>query len=367
MPDIRVKRLADLLVRYSLDVKPGQLVMLRSSTTASELITEAHRAILAQGGRSWPSLSVPGMEYIYYKHASDEVLSTYHPFEKDINERIDALLAVDCKTNSRELSNVDHSRVALSRKVRMPLRDILDKKEMEGRFRWVVGGFPSEGMAQDAGMSFCEFSDFVFESCGCHLEDPVSFWREKSREMHAAHKLLEGVKKIRMVGHKTDLTLSVEGRKWIICDGRVNMPDGEIFTSPVENSACGEVFFDIPTTYSGVEAGGIHLRLDKGRVTSASAEKGEDFLSKMLDMDEGSKFLGEIAFGVNDFIQKPCKSILFDEKIGGTMHIAVGASYPEAGGKNKSGLHWDMIKEMKQGGYVEADGKRIYENGKFIF
>ncbi|MGK5088048.1 aminopeptidase [Bdellovibrionota bacterium FG-2] len=365
MIDPRLERLAKLLVHYCLELKEGQLVSMSASTLATPLISEVYREILQAGARPLLNLTFPGANYLYYKHASDEVLSGFHPHELKTVEEVDALLSVSCNGNSRELSNVDHSRVALYRKARQPLRDVWDQKEAQGKFKWVVVGFPVDSMAQDAGMSLKEYEDFVFEACGCHLSDPVAFWKEQSEKMKAAHKMLEGSKKLRIQGPKTDLTLNVEGRKWVICDGRLNMPDGEIFTSPVEDSAEGEIFFDIPTTYSGVEAGGIHLKLKAGRIVSATAERGESFVLQMLDMDKGSRFMGEVAFGVNRFIQKPSRNILFDEKIGGTMHLAVGASYPEAGGKNKSGLHWDMVKEMKNGGTVEVDGKRVYENGEF--
>ena len=177
---------------------------------------------------------------------------------------------------------------------------------------------------------------------------------------------MDGSKTIKITGKDTDLTLSVEGRTWENCCGYRNMPDGEVFTSPVETSADGVIFFDIPTTFNGVEAKNVFLRFEKGKVVEAKAEKGQDFLYKMLDMDEGARFVGEIAFGLNDNITKPTKNILFDEKIGRSMHLAIGASYESVGGKNKSALHWDLIKDMKNGGTVEADGKIIYKDGRHI-
>lgn len=367
MSDIRTQRLAKLITNYCIGVRAGQLISIRGTTDANEFIAEIYKQVLFTGGRPILDLSFPGKNYIFYKYGHKEIFNNYHELEKWNYELTDALVAIDCDPNSRELSNIDHERIGMFRKSRRVLRDIWDKKEMEGKFKWVVVGYPLNSMAQEAGMSMEEYSDFVFTACGCNLEDPISYWNQESQSMQSAHKILENSKKIRIIGDKTDLTLNVTGRKWVICDGRLNMPDGEIFTSPIENSAEGEIFFDIPTTYNGVEAEGVYLKLKEGKVIESKANKGNDFLTKMLDIDEGARLIGEVAFGLNNFIQKPSKKILFDEKIGGSMHLAIGASYPEAGGVNKSGLHWDLIKNMKNGGQVELDGKKIYENGKFLF
>ena len=198
------------------------------------------------------------------------------------------------------------------------------------------------------------------------LDDPVTKLRELDEKQTKWANYLNGIKKIRIVGEKTDITFGVEGRKWISCSGLNNYPDGEVFTSPVENAINGEIYFDYPQNYRGNCAHGVHLWIENGLVVKATAEQGEEFLNAMINMDEGSHGIGEIAIGTNDEIQEITGNILFDEKIGGAIHMAVGASYPETGGKNVSGLHWDMIKNMKNGGKIYADDILIYENGRML-
>jgi aminopeptidase len=239
-------------------------------------------------------------------------------------------------------------------------------REDQGLFSWIIAPYPTLAMAQEAEMSLEEYQDFVYNACKLNEADPVAAWEAVDRMQAAIVERLTGSQTIRVVGKNTDLTLNVGGRLWRSCAGQRNMPDGEVFTSPLESSATGTIFFDIPTNYNGVEAKNVFLRLEAGKVVEAKADKGEDFLLKMLDTDEGARFVGEIAFGLNDNITKPSKNILFDEKIGQTMHMAVGASYTETGGKNKSALHWDLIKDMREDAFVELDGRMIYKNGKFI-
>jgi aminopeptidase len=219
-------------------------------------------------------------------------------------------------------------------------------------------------MAQEAEMSLEDYSDFVYKACKLHLENPVEAWKAVGAFQEKIKNLLNSGSTLHIVGEKTDLTVQYSGRIWKNSCGHRNMPDGEVFTSPV--TATGSIFFDIPTNYGGVEANGVYLEFKDGRVVKASAQKGEDFLLKMLDLDEGARFVGETAFGLNDEITRPSKNILFDEKIGRSMHLAVGAAYTETGGTNKSGLHWDLIKDMRKNAYVELDGRVIYRDGLFI-
>ena len=215
-------------------------------------------------------------------------------------------------------------------------------------------------------MSLEEYSDFLLDTCFLNDEDPVKRWLEMEEMQSRIADILNTKSKIRFVGEKTDITFSTAGRKWISCSGKNNFPDGEIFTSPVEDSANGTVYFDFPAIYRGNEVNNITITLKDGKVVEATAEKNEDFLQKMLNLDEGASFVGEIAIGTNTNVTKITGDILLDEKIGGSIHIAFGASYPETGGKNESGLHWDIIKNMKNGGKIYADDELIYENGNFI-
>ena len=240
------------------------------------------------------------------------------------------------------------------------------KRSADGSAKWVIADVLTHSLAQEAKMSFDEYSEFLFKSCYLDLDDPVAKLKELDEKQTKWANYLNNVEKVRIVGEKTDITFGVEGRKWISCSGLNNYPDGEVFTSPVEDDVNGEIYFDFPQIYRGNEAHGVHLTIEKGKVVKVVAEKGEDYVNAMFDMDEGSRGIGEIAIGTNDEIQDITGNILFDEKIGGSIHMAIGASYPETGGKNVSGLHWDMIKGMKKDGKIYADDILIYENGKFI-
>ncbi|MCE7908504.1 MAG: hypothetical protein DYH02_09095 [Candidatus Omnitrophica bacterium COP1] len=246
-----------------------------------------------------------------------------------------------------------------------PLRDILHHRMSDGSLRWCLTLFPTEAYAQDAEMSLTEFEDFVYRACHVDLQDPVAAWKKVQRNQEKMVQFLNGTKKIRIVAKDTDLSFSVQGRTWINCCGTENMPDGEVFTGPVENSAEGTILYSFPACHNGREIENVHLTFKKGKVIQAHASKNEDYLNKMLDLDEGARYLGEFAFATNRGIQRFTRNILFDEKIGGTVHLALGASYPESGGVNKSVLHWDMICDLRKAGKVYVDGKLFLKDGEF--
>ena len=264
------------------------------------------------------------------------------------------------------MARADLNKLSRRGKATKQLSEILMSRSAKGEASWVIGDFPTNALAQEAKMSLDEYTEFLINSCYLNCEDPVAKLKELDIKQTKWAEYLNNVKQIRITGEKTDITFNVEGRRWISCSGKNNYPDGEVFTSPVEDGINGEIYFDFPQNYRGNEAHGVHLWIENGLIVKAEAEKGEEFLLAMLDMDEGSKGIGEIAIGTNDEIQEVTGNILFDEKIGGSIHMAVGASYPETGGKNVSGLHWDLIKNMKNGGKIYADGILIYENGKML-
>ena len=252
---------------------------------------------------------------------------------------------------------------------------MLLERSANGDASWVVADVPTHALAQEAKMSFDEYCEFLFKACYLDLENPVEKLKELDEKQNRLVNYLNNVKKIRITGEKTDITFNVEGRKWISCSGINNYPDGEIFTSPVEDGVNGEIYFDFPQNYRGNSAADVRLKIENGKIIEFDASSGKDYLDAMFNMDEGSKYIGEIAIGTNDEIKEVTGNILFDEKIGGSIHMAVGASYPETGGKNVSGLHWDMIKNMKpyseankinQGGKIFADDVLIYQDGKFV-
>lgn len=362
----KAAKLANLVCGYSIKTKPGDIVYIKGEIEAIPLISACYKEVLQKGGKPYVNITFPDQNYIFYTNAKKSQIERLTKIDYAIAENANSLISVLCKNNTKELTNVDHGKIALAAKSGLPLRKIMDRREKKKEFNWVVVPFPSVALAQDAGTSLSDYSDFVFKACFLDKQDPISEWKNVSKELNKYYKLLKNSKRMRIVGHETDLTLSVAGREWIKCDGLYNLPDGELFTSPVENSAEGNIYFDYPTTYNGVEAEGIYLEFSKGKITKVKAKKGEDFVKKMVAMDKGSSFLGEIAFGLNKGIQKATKNILFDEKIGGSIHLAIGKSYPEAGGKNESGLHWDMVKNMKKGSKIFIEDRLVYQNGKFI-
>jgi len=358
------KKMAKLICEYSLGLKEGDIFLVRAETVSEPLVKEFVRQSLELGAHPVLRMMISEQQSVFYKYANEKQLEFIAPSVMADAENITAQVFIDSTDNTKQLTGADKKKISLYSKTMRKVRDILMDREQKGEFRWSLCPYPSQAMAQDAEMSLDEYTEFVFNACKLGEKDPVAAWQEVDRFQKKVVDILTGTKEIRIVGKKTDITFNVEGRKWINCNGHHNMPDGEVFTSPVEDGVNGEIFFDLPTSYMGVEAGGISLKIENGKIMEASAEKGNDFLQSVLETDEGSRLIGEIAFGLNDNIDRATKNILFDEKIGRTIHMAVGASYPEAGGKNKSGIHWDMIKSMSDG-KTYADGELIYKDGRF--
>lgn len=361
-----LEKMAKLVCNYSVNVKKDDLVLIRGEMCAEPLIKECFKEVLRLGAHPLVRMSIPEQNAMFFKYGSEHQFKYIPEIDKVQAETINAQIVIESTDNPKQLTGANPTHMAMSQKVRGDLREKLFEREEQGAFSWIIAPYPTSAMAQDAEMSYEDYAAFVYDACKLNEKDPVAAWQEVDKMQEDIVKRLTGSKTLHIVGKNTDLRLNVEGRLWKSCCGQRNMPDGEVFTSPVEDSASGQIYFDIPTNYNGVEAQGVLLKLEKGKVIEATAEKGQDYLLKMLDTDEGARFVGEIAFGLNNNITKPSKNILFDEKIGRTMHMAVGASYPETGGKNKSALHWDLIKNMQNDAYVELDGKLIYKNGQFV-
>ncbi|OGI03012.1 MAG: hypothetical protein A2Y25_03715 [Candidatus Melainabacteria bacterium GWF2_37_15] len=360
------QKYAKVLVEYSTGVKKDDLVIISSDTQARPLILAVYDEVLKKGAHPIIRLALDGQKEIYFKNATNEQLQFIDPFTQLEYDKADKFIVIGAPYNLKSLAKIPPERLAKRSAATQPLSEKMLSRAAEGSLSWVICDYPTNALAQEAKMSIFDYEEFLLKSCYLHVDDPVAIWRQIGQAQDVLVNKLNPVKKIRIVGEKTDLTLSTEGRKWISCCGKHNFPDGEVFTSPVEDSAEGEIYFDFPAIYRGNEAQGIHLRFEKGKVVHATAEKGEEFFLKMIDQDEGARYLGEVAFGTNDMIQDVTGNILFDEKIGGSIHLALGASYPETGGKNKSGLHWDIIKNMKKDSKVYTDDTLIYENGRFL-
>lgn len=358
---------AQVLVDYSTDVQKGDTVQIRAtSAEAKDLVKAIYKRVLEKGGHPIVRTSIVDLADTFIKYASDEQLDYVDPITKMEYETIDKFISIGAPLNTKSMARADLNKLSRRGKATKQLSEILMSRAAKGEASWVIGDFPTNALAQEAKMSLDEYTEFLINSCYLNCEDPVAKLKELDAKQTKWAEYLNNVKQIHVTGEKTDITFNVEGRRWISCSGKNNYPDGEVFTSPVEDGINGEIYFDFPQNYRGNEAHGVHLWIENGLIVKAQAEKGQDFLHAMLDMDEGSKGIGEIAIGTNDEIQEVTGNILFDEKIGGSIHMAVGASYPETGGKNVSGLHWDLIKNMKNGGKIYADGTLIYENGKML-
>ncbi len=361
------EKYAKVLVDYSVKVQKGELTIIRSDSPLSQpLVKEIYKQVLLKGGHPVVRVGVEGLNEVYIKNASDEQLEYIDPMTKLEYEEAKNLISIGAPVNVKGMARFDSKKLAKRSSVMKSLSAKMLKRAADGELKWVIADFPTNALAQEANMSLDDYTEFLTKACYLYLDNPVEKWIEIGEKQQKIAEYLNTKSKLRVVGEKTDITFNVAGRIWKSCAGECNFPDGEVYTSPVEDSANGQIYFDFPQIYRGNEAQKVLLTLVNGKVVEAKAEKGEEFLNNMFDMDEGSRFVGEIAIGTNENIQDVTGNILFDEKIGGSIHMAVGASYPDTGGKNVSGLHWDLIKNMKNGGQIYADDVLIYENGKFL-
>jgi aminopeptidase len=375
MTDPRVSNLAKILVHYSTKVKEKDLVAIIGQPPATPLIQEIYREVLHSGGypyllaRSWPPPPMPGFEgldQIFFSEANDDQLQHMDPFFTKVTEDFDVRVTIGSSYNTHSLSNIDHQRISLRQQAYKNLVETFMERFASGALRWVSTIYPTQAYAQDAEMSLEEFADYFYRTTFSDCDDPIAEWNLIHDEQQKLVDWLKGKNAVKVRGPNIDLELSIEGRRFLNAAGQVNMPCGEIFTGPVEDSTNGWVRFTYPAIYTGREVAGIELQFDQGKVIDATATKNEAFLISMLDTDEGSRYLGEFAIGTNKKIDRFIKDILFDEKIGGTIHMALGVGYPQTGSVNKSSIHWDMICDMRDGGQIFVDGDLIYESGEFL-
>ena len=363
--DRRIERMAETLVNYSLNLKKNDLFVIFGNELTMPLIKAVYKKALEVGAHPQTLMSPADTEETFYKTASKDQLKHISPFTKLTYEEADAVLTIWGPKNTRALSNIDPLKRAIRADAGRDLSKVFTDRMAAGKVRWCGTQYPTDAAAQEAEMSIDEYEDFVYEACYCDGDEAVDRWTEVSKKQEKIAEFMNKKEVIRLVARDTDITLHVKGRKWINCDGKENFPDGEVFTSPIEDSVDGHIRYSYPAIREGREVQDIRLTFKKGEVTEAKAVKGEEYLKVMLKIDDGAKRLGELAFGLNYGIDKFTKNILFDEKIGGTMHLALGNGFPEAGSKNVSGIHWDMLCDMHKG-KVYADDEVIYENGRFI-
>lgn len=366
MIDPRTSKLAEILVRYSTNVQPGEWVGVLGEVSALPLVRAVYEQVLAAGGN--PSLMLTD-EYLtrqFARYANDAQIEWLDPSQNVYYDNADVYIRCGAVGNTRANTSIDAKRLQKIQAARRPWLDTRMRRAAEGAMKWVGTLYPTEGLAQEAGMSLEEYADFVYGACFADREDPVGEWRRMGAVQQQKIDWLKGKKDVRLSGPNIDLKLSIADRVFINAAGERNMPDGEIFTGPVEDSVNGWVRFTYPSIVQGRAVSGIELKFVDGKVVEASAKENEDLLYAQLDADASSRYLGEFAIGTNFGIDRFTGSILFDEKIGGTIHMAIGAGYPDTGSKNRSSVHWDMICDMRHDSEIHVDGDLFYRNGQFV-
>jgi aminopeptidase len=364
--DPRIEKFADLLVNYSVSVQKGEWVGIIGDIESLPALRAVYRYVLEAGGNPSLMLMDEATDRHFARHASDEQIAWLDPAQTLYYETADVYIRVRGSGNTRAMTNVAGKRVQQVAAARSTWLNSRLSRAAEGKMKWVGSIFPTQAHAQEANMSLEEFEDFVYGAMFCNLDNPKAEWQKLGVMQQGKVDFLKGKKSVRCVGPNIDLSLSIDGRTFINCYGNNNMPDGEIFTGPVEDSVNGWVRFSYPSIVSGRAVSGIELKFENGKVVEAHAEQNDDLLQAQLNTDAGARYLGEFAIGTNFGINKFTGNILYDEKIGGTIHMAVGRSYAETGGKNQSAVHWDMICDMRTDSEIHVDGDLFYKNGDFV-
>ena len=366
MADPRVDKLAQMLVNYSVEVKPGETVAVTGHSKAEPLIKAVYKSVLEARGYPFALVSLKSLDEVFFRYANEDQLKHIPEPQKLVVDKYDARITCLADHNTKALSGVDAKKTSIYNRARSELVKTMMQRSASGEFKWTLAIFPGNAYAQDAEMSLGDYEDFVYGACMPDMNDPISYWKNFSAWQARIVKWLENKRQVRVKAKDTDFKLDISGRKFINCDAHHNVPDGEVFTGPVEDSAEGCVYFTYPSVYEGREVSGIKLWFEKGKVVKATADKNEEVLLTKLDLDEGARRIGEFAFGTNEGITRFTGQTLFDEKIGGSFHIALGAGYSETGSVNQSAIHWDLVCDLRQGGQVWVDDTLFYENGKFV-
>jgi aminopeptidase len=365
MADPRLEKLAKTMVEYSVGVKKGDWVVISSHVLGETLAAEIYRQALRAGGYVNILMHSDPFVEILYAEANDEQLKHINAYDRIPLGEADVFIAVNAAHNTHSLANASPARMQVRQASRKDVIETYFKRSASGELRWTMTNFPCAAYAQDADMSVSDYEDFVYKATFSDQPDPIKAWKELEANQQRLVDWLAGKKKVELRSPNIDASLSIEGRKFKNSTATNNMPSGEIFTSPVEDSMNGWVNYTYPAVIYGRETDGVHLEFKDGRVVKASAQKNEEFLISTLDTDANARVLGELGIGTNFGIDRFTKNILYDEKIGGTIHLAVGAGFPELGGTNKSTVHWDMLVDMRKDSEIKVDGTLFYKNGEF--
>ncbi len=362
-----LQKYANLLVNYCVEIQKGDKLYIRSTTLAEPLVREVYRAAIRAGAYQVEiDLDFREKNRIYYEEAGEDQLSQVSPLYKMAMETFDAYIYIRAPFNLMEDNNIDSTKASLRRKAIDPISKTYFARTGTRELRRNLCQYPTQAAAQNAGMSLEEYENFIFNACNLFKENPIEEWLAVRKKQQKIVDLLNRREKVHYKGDGIDISFSTKGRKWINSDGQTNMPSGEVYTSPVEDSVNGVIRFSFPAVYMGHEVEDATLWVKDGYIEKWDAKRGKDFLNHIFKI-EGTRRFGEAAIGTNYNIQQITKNILFDEKIGGSIHMAIGQSYQQCGGKNESSIHWDMISNMRNGGAIFADDEMIYENGEFLF
>ena len=362
MADIIYEKQAKLIVNYAVSVKKDDMVLIQGSAVAEPLIREIYREILLAGGHPTLKMQFEDLETLYYTLAQDNHLDHVSPFAKYSEENVDCIIAISSAYNTRSLTSIPPEKLSRKAAANREISEIFAKRSGIGELKWNISPFATSGMAQEASMSRLEFEQLIVKTLLLDKDDPVKEWKEISAKQQQWADFLNKMKQLHIVGEDIDLRMSVAGRTWENCDGKKNLPDGEIFSAPVDDSTNGKIRFKYPGIYYGKEIEDIRLKFENGKVIEAKALKGEELLQTIINTDDGSKRLGEIGIGTNPGVTQLTRNILFDEKMGGTIHLALGMAYQEVGGTNKSSIHWDLLAQPSE---IYGDGKVFWKDGNF--
>lgn len=360
-----LEKYAQLLVDYCLDLHPGELLYVKSTTLAEPLVREVYRAALKKGAHVEIELSFREKERIFLESAEGVQLDRVSVLSQTMMEQADAYLFIRAPFNLFENADVSAENAKRQRLAQEPLDKIYFERIAEGSLKRCLCQYPTAAAAQQAKMSLEQYEQFVYDACKLYEADPKGAWLDLRAEQQRIVDFLRDKEDIRYITTGTDIRFSTKGRTWINSDGRSNMPSGEVFTAPVEESVNGVISFSYPSVYMGHEFEGLRLWVKDGIVERFEASRGAEKMKEILAISGANKF-GEAAIGTNYAIRRYTGNILFDEKIGGTIHLALGQSYLQAGGKNTSSVHWDLITDMRKEGKIYADGVLMYENGNFL-
>jgi aminopeptidase len=357
MADERINKLAKILVERSTKVKKGDKVIINADVVAAPLVKEVYKLCIQKGAHPAVHAHMPGLAHTFYKYASEDQLKKFPDVAMYEAKKADVFIGISATTNTREFSNIDPKKISIRNRAVDPISKVRLSK------RWVGCDYPTNALAMEAEMSFEDYEDWFYNACN------MDYDAMQKRYENLKNVLNKG-SEVRIIGKNTDLTLSIKNMTALNTQGDKNIPDGEVFTAPEKYGVNGHIEFSYPAIRGGNEVDGIYLEFKKGKVVKATAKKNEKFLKTMLATDDGSCYLGELGIGVNFNITKYTKNLLFDEKIGGTIHLALGMAYPECcvrnkSQQNKSALHWDIVKDLRQEGKIIVDGKVIQEKGRF--